>query len=392
MDPRDEKTSSHLNKSEEEEEHEHPPVAAGLPSYQEATRGQAQPPPAYLAPSSGTTGPDSTTTTWTDEKRAARAFDNASSSPLPAQSENPLTFSIAFQSSWLLQKKIHIKPVNAGGADANAGVRWEVDYTSKYQATMNRLGAGADATSSAPAPRNVATFKYPEFILPSACGVTITFLPHENENPRHASPTIRFMHTTGMVTTKYALDLPVMRNGRYVWQTSYRGGDGKGQAPQGDEKARLLQQQQQQQQQFYMSEKGMNNAGNPTTTPHQPPTPSSSSAAAAAEQPFDFSNLFSDTWTPYTTQYLVDEREQTHVLARYTRAAPWAAERGKLEIFLDNRREDGLQPLDTGRAALVEGIVISCAAMVGMQDRLGLASSLVEAYADSYVGKGKGRA
>lgn len=364
----------------------HPPVAAGLPSYQEATTGLAQPPPAYLAPGSRTPGADSAIAHDPDEKRAGRAYDDASSPTTPSQ---PLTFSISFQSSWLLQKKIHIKPADVSGPTNSNTTRWEVDYTSKYNATMNRL-EGAGAATTTPPPRNVATFKFPEFIVPSACGVTITFMPHEAEDPRHASPTVRFMHTTGMVTTKYALDLPVMRNARYVWQTSYRGSDDRGGAgqTQGDEKARL-------QQHFSMAEKGIHAGvgGNPTTPPSRAQAPSASSSRSVATAPaFDFSNLLSDTWTPYTTQYLVnDEQGHTHVLARYTRAAPWASERGKLEIFLSNKRDDGLQPKFLG-AALVEGIIISCAAMVGMQDRLGLASSLVEAYADNYVGKGKGRA
>ncbi|KAK8079257.1 hypothetical protein PG994_003064 [Apiospora phragmitis] len=219
------------------EDDEHPP-APGLPSYQEATSGPRQPPPVYFAPGTNTPGVDSTTT-YPEEKSRAYVDDAASTSHFKA-----LKFSISMQTSRLLQKKIFIKTTTADDTSATTKnattTRWEVEYTTKYSATMKRLEVGSGTwgrVGAEPSSRDVATFKYPEFVLPTWCGVTITFLPHEAETPRHTSPTTRFMHCTGVMTTKYALDLPVMRNGRYVWQTTHQGGGGGPPRPGGREAA-----------------------------------------------------------------------------------------------------------------------------------------------------------
>ncbi|KAK8030118.1 hypothetical protein PG993_011409 [Apiospora rasikravindrae] len=372
------------------EDEEHPP---GLPSYQEATSGTRLPPPSYFHPDTTTNttpGTDSTittnnNTTYPDEKARPYGHDDATPSP-SSSSQQPagaLTFIISLQNaSALLHKKILIRP--AGGL---ANIGWEVEYTSKYQATMKRTagpgparekgeGEGEEKEAAAQS-RDVARLKYPEFIVPGWCGVTVTFLPHEAEVGAEAVPgrAVNFMHCTGVMATKYAMEYPVMRG---------RGG-GQVQAQGGDEK--------QQQQQSFMAEKAMLGAGsnNPAAAATTQNLSAASSSPAAAAGGFDFGSLFSNNWTPFLTQYLVDESEEKHVLAQYTRSAPWATERGILKIFPQNESPDGTMPQFEG-PAFIEGILISCAAMVGMQDRLGMVSSLVEAGAEAYAGKGKGRA
>ncbi|KAK7959824.1 uncharacterized protein PG986_004678 [Apiospora aurea] len=356
----------HLLDSQDEEQHH--ADAPGLPSYQEATSGTRQPPPSYFHPdTTHTPGAGSTTTTtYPDEKARPYGHDDASprAAAVPSSSQQPasaLTFIISLQNaSVLLHKKIAIRPA---GCLANIG--WEVEYASKYRAAVNRFevpGAGQQqraeeeeekAARAQPEdmrgfPREVAALKYPEFIVPGWCGVTVTFLPKHHVHDavgtgmelemgvEERKPTKRFMHCTGVMSTKYAMEFPELGGGA-----------------------------------------------------------SSSSQAAAAAAGFDLSSLFPNNWnnwTPFLTQYLVDEAEEKHVLAQYTRSAPWASERGILKIFPQNGREEGGAKTQFEDPVFIEEIVIACAAMVGMQDRLGMVSSLVEAGAEAYAGKGKGRA
>lgn len=415
MDHGDEKRMPHPMDAQDEDEH--PDAAPGLPSYQEATSELRQPPPAYLAPdASHTLGAYNPATTFLDGKRRAAHQDAAppTSSSSSSPSEPSIKYIVTVQNATLqLQKKIDIRP-GPGPGDLDparwdhdaSDVRWEVYYRSKYEATMERREGRVRCTGPEPSMANVATFKYPEFIWPGWCGVDITFLLNEVDGTGRGAPGKKFMHCTGVMTTKYTVDLPVMRHQRYVWQKTHRGlgggenrnGSSQGGQVVGDEKQRL--------QQYYaaMENGGVGNipAAPATTAATTPQNPSSSSSphGSAAGAALDISSLFTNNWTPFTTQYLVDAQTESHVLAQYTRSAPWASERGILEVFPHSRRgaaDDGglqQQPLQVGESAFIEGVVISCAAMVGMQDRLGLVSSLVEAGVESYAatGKGKGRA
>ncbi|KAK7934657.1 hypothetical protein PG985_000152 [Apiospora marii] len=401
----DEKRNPHPLDSQEDEE-EHHAHAPGLPSYQEATSELRQPPPAYLAPNSThTPGANNSTTAFLDEKRRAH-HDAPTSSSSSSQSE-PLKYIITVQNAALQQqKRILVQPA-PGTGDPNpnrwdndaSDVRWEANYTTKYAATMLHREGGLRRGGPEPSSWNVAELKYPEFIWPGWCGVDITFLLNAVDGTCRGAPGKRFMHCTGVMTTKYAVDLPVMEGRRYVWQKTHRGledGNGSGHGGQGmggDEKERL--------QRYYSAlEKGGGDGGNQaaataTTTTATPQNPSVSSTSSphgsAAGAALDLSAIFSNSWTPFTPLYLVDAESESHVLAQYTRSAPWASERGILEVF--PHRRGNAEPQQIGEAAFVEGVVIACAAMVGMQDRLGLVSSLVEAGAEGYyAGKGKGRA
>ncbi|KAK8112545.1 hypothetical protein PG984_013071 [Apiospora sp. TS-2023a] len=359
MDQGDRKIPHPLDSSQDEED-EHAPDAPDLPSYQEATSELRQPPPAYLArDATNTPGAYYPTTTILDEKR--RAYHDAAPTSSSSSQSEPLKYIVTVESATLQrEKRISIEPAvrhddDDGSEDGQWGyywtdTRWEVSYDSKYTARMTQCAGGVRSTGPEPSSHPVAEFKYPEFIWPGWCGVDIVF------------------------------------------GSSLGNGNGSGQGGQavGNEKQRL--------QQYYSAmERG--EGGNPpaaaTTTTANPQNPASSASphGSAAGAALDLTSLFSNNWTPFTPQYLVDAQTESHVLAQYTRSAPWASERGILEVFPSSRRaDDGLQP-QIEESAFIEGIVISCAAMVGMQDRLGLVSSLVEAGAESYAaGKGKGRA
>lgn len=408
----DEKRVPHpLDLQEGEEDEQHPAAAPGLPSYQEATSEPRQPPPAYLAPGSPhTPGADHLPTApFLDEKRRAHpdeAPPPSSSPPGPSSPEPSLQYTITVQNAALQQqKRILIQPAAPApvpgdadfacdGWDDDAGrdVWWEVDYATKYAATMRRRRRAGGGPEERPpswghVAENVAELQYPEFIWPGWCGVDVTFLPPsaaaDGAGGRGgAAPGKRFMHCTGVVTSRYAMDLPAMGGRRYVWQKTHRAledgngnGAGGGQGGQGGggEKERLRRY-------YAATEKGGDGDQAATTAP-QNAAPHGSAAGA----------LFASDWTPFSPLYLVDAPGARHVLARYTRSAPWARARGVLEVF-PRRRGDAGDPPAVGAAAFVEGVAVACAAMVGMQDRLGLAASLVEAGAESYAGKGKGRA
>lgn len=91
----------------------------------------------------------------------------------------------------------------------------------------------------------------------------------------------------------------------------------------------------------------------------------------------------SPSWTPFPPQQLVEELSK-RVLATYARAAPWAKHQGYLKIL----------PFEQELTAeVIEGIVIATAALVGMQDAMGVTASLIESGVDSVriMGKGKSK-
>ncbi|KAK8062221.1 hypothetical protein PG997_014318 [Apiospora hydei] len=338
MDDHGDSETPHPHPLDLEDEDQHHADAPGLPSYQEATSGTRQPPPSYFHPdtTNATSGADSTTTTtYPDEKARPYGHDNAVQPPaaaIPSSSRQQpaaaLTFIISLQNaSALLRKKIAIRP--AGGL---AHIGWEVEYASKYRAAVNRFeGPGAEQQQRGGEEKKAA--RGPECL---------------RGFPREVA----------------ALKYP-----EFIvpgW-----GGDEK-----------------QQQQQSFMSEKAMLGAGHnpPAGAPATTQNPSTSSSSQAAAAGFDLGSLFSEQLEQLDpVPDAVPGRGsggEAHPCAVHAVCA-LGQRAGILKIFPQNRREEGSVKMKFEDPVFIEEIVIACAAMVGMQDRLGMVSSLVEAGAEA---------
>ncbi|CAK3880496.1 Hypothetical predicted protein [Lecanosticta acicola] len=271
----------------------------------------------------------------------------------------PLTFTFTWRRPWTDYPALLMTPctpLQAADSFIQPTSEWRLNYEKKYFARLHRYGADKDKGDFPM--RQVAEVKYPEFKLGG--GPVITFEPHEEEiarrGARHVSRTDRLMLCTGWFSSRFGIDLPVSNGARCEWR-----------AVRAEGKENDLE-----------AQEGV------TVNPAAVKTPGSTiieRRPAKAQTPmetFEQARKFvqDNSWTPYPTQELVEEVFGT-VRARYTRAAPWATRDGTLEI---------LQPEGTQiTPGYIEGIVIVAAAMVGMQDRMGLASALVEAGAESIM-------
>lgn len=314
------------NKSQDEGEE-----PAGPPSYYEATDDAAA--PAYDDARSSSLAAGA----YIDEKKQA-----SWSAPVDA-SNATLTFDIGVQTGWFFSKTLTVRPTGPMPATLPATAGWRLDFRDKYSARLERLGSWP--THQETPVRPVADLAFPSVEVPFMGGVSVTFLPLEEDvehSPRYAAPAKRFLETGGVVTTQYALNFPARSNARCLWTTT----------PPSQHRSPSLQ-------------------PGPTTAGGTPTANSSSSSSNGKSE-----------WTPFLTHYFVEE-SSGDLMASYTRSAPWAPERGKLEIY---QTKGPVSP------KFLEGLVTVCAAMVAVQDHKGLLSSLVEAGADAFVGKGKGTA
>ncbi|KAK4497525.1 hypothetical protein PRZ48_011976 [Zasmidium cellare] len=313
--------------AEENEEHN----AAPPPSYAEATGSSASLP--VRGQQNG----------YTDEKerlrQSLRSMSSASIPPYPTA--GMLELVVDFKKPMLDFWTLNITPLEPLPELSY----WQLRYSSRYKATMRRQAP--EPQSNFPL-KEVAEIKFPETMKPD-CGPTITFWPHEDEierrGLRHVSATDRFMHCTGWFTSKCALDLPALGSSRVVWLV-----------PKGKD-----------------SEQG----------------PTARKGSTTSEKPFEQhssaerrrSTIKDQVWTPFPTQHLVEE-SSNRIVATYSRAAPWSKHEGYLTIL----------PSEGGMAAeVIEGIVITTAAMIGMQDANGMAASLIESGFDSVRTRGKGK-
>ncbi|KAF2169551.1 hypothetical protein M409DRAFT_19963 [Zasmidium cellare ATCC 36951] len=321
---------NHVGGDEEDEHNELPP-----PSYAEATGSSASLP--INGQQSG----------YVDEKERLRHSLRSTSSPSipPYPATGMLELVVDFKKPMLDFWTLNITPLELLPELSY----WQLRYSTRYKATMRRHAP--EPQSNFPL-REVAEIKFPENVKPD-CGPLITFWPHEEEieraGLRHVSATERYMHCSGWVAIKFALDLPALGGSRVVWMV-----------PKGRETTKD-------------SEQEANVERNPSTSEKAPDEPSSKDRRR--------STVKSLSWTPFPTQHLVEEWSN-RIVATYTRAAPWSKHQGYLTILPSER---GLT------AEIIEGIVIATAAMVGMQDAIGMASSLIESGFDSVRNKGKGK-
>lgn len=305
---------------------------AGPPSYHEAMDDAAAPAYDDARSSSLAAGAPA------DEKKQA----SWSAAPADASTAATLTFDVGVQTGWF-SKTLTVRPTGPVPAALPATAGWRLDFGDKYSARLARLGPWP-AQQETPV-RPVADLAFPGVEVPFMGGVAVTFLPLEEDvehSPRYAAPAKRFLETGGLVTTQYALNFPARSNARCVWTTT----------PPSQHRSPSLR-------------------PGPATAGGGAPTASSSSRSSSSNG--------KPEWTPFLTYYFVEE-SSGDLMASYTRSAPWAPERGKLEIYQTNG------PVSP---KLLEGLVTVCVAMVAVQDHKGLLSSLVEAGADAIVGKGK---
>ncbi|KAK4631129.1 hypothetical protein CLAFUW4_02370 [Fulvia fulva] len=251
---------------------------------------------------------------------------------------------------------------NSSSSDASS--YWRLNYQTKYFARLHRYSA-TDARVDGDFPaRQVAELKFPEFIWPG-CGPTLKLEPYDEAvGPRRADI---FMRCTGWMTTRYAVDVPVLGGARCTWRTlrpvkrdvptppigedAAHSQDGPSWQPDPDVDGRLT-------------------LSSTSSEPRQ--------LLTVGDLVSQAKNLINDeTWTPYPPHHLImgTSPNSGRIIATYTRAAPWNKNAGTLSINTDHSTSP----------EYIEGIIIACAAMVGMQDRMGLASSLMEASTESIM-------
>lgn len=268
----------------------------------------------------------------------------SSEPPSTTSSGIPLSFNFAWTRPWTDYPTLKIAPsapLPSHEPKTPPTAQWRLNYQKKYFARLHRYD---DSGSKGDFPmRQVAEIKYPEFKVASG-GPVITFEPHEAEierrGARHVSRTQRMMVCSGWWSSRYAMDLVGPRAAAVEWRVVRE------------------------------REEDVEAGTAPAAAAREgPKTP---------EQVFEYAKklVTDDSWTPFPGQELV-EQSSGNVLARYTRFAPWAKSTGKLELTQPDNVE--ITP------EYVEGLVIATAAMVGMQDRSGLAAGLVEASAESYM-------
>lgn len=293
-----------------------------------------------------------------DEMAPQLPARHVSFSPSLASNETHSTYTFSWRRPLTDYSTLTITP------NTDAPCYWRLNYQSKYLARLYRYyPSQARVDSDFPA-RQVAEVKFPEFIWPG-CGPTITFEPHEEAAaPERVG---RFMKCTGWMTPRYTLEMPALGGAKCTWRAvrpSKKDVNGaeNGEAGevwwQGDAEAGA-------QPQEHVAQRTGN--GEPQVT-----TVGDLIAQAKA-------CINDDSWTPYPKQHFVmgTSANSGRVIAEYTRAAPWNKNAGVLSIITS---QDG-----STSPEYIESIIIACAAMVGMQDRMGLASSLMEASTESVM-------
>ncbi|EME47259.1 hypothetical protein DOTSEDRAFT_69264 [Dothistroma septosporum NZE10] len=248
--------------------------------------------------------------------------------------------------------------------DAESDSYWRLNYQTKYFARLHRYqSTQARVDGDFPA-RQVAEMKFPDFIWPG-CGPTIKLEPYdEAAGPRRADI---FMKCTGWLTTRYAVDVPVLGGARCTWRTlrSVNKGTTNGQG--GEDVAPS-------------SHADPDVDGRLTLSFNSTTTDEAKQLLTVGDLIAQAKNLINnDAWTPYPPHYLImgPSANSERIIATYSRLAPWNRNAGTLSINSDHSTSP----------EYIEGIIIACAAMVGMQDRMGLASSLMEASTESVMAK-----
>ncbi|CAK4031408.1 Hypothetical predicted protein [Lecanosticta acicola] len=248
--------------------------------------------------------------------------------------------------------------------NADSRSYWRLNYESKYFARLYRYQADQARVDGDIPARQVAEIKFPEFIWPG-CGPAIKIEPHgEAAGPERKET---FMKCAGWMTTRYSLDMSVLGGAKCTWRAirppkKDANGGGNGQ------------------------DADMPSQPDPTGSDSASPTRGPLAQKSAGElvtvgdviaQAKAYIN--DESWTPYPKLHLVlgTATSSGRVIASYSRAAPWNKNAGELSIVSSQHEPNSDE--------YTEGIIIACTAMVGMQDRMGLANSLMEASTESVV-------
>ncbi|PPJ60604.1 hypothetical protein CBER1_03670 [Cercospora berteroae] len=345
---------------------------------------------------------------------------------VPQQSnELPLEYTFTWHRPILDFPSLHITPtpnvpIHSNSPSMPPTTSWKLIYTSKYQAGLHRYGL--TQTTSPPEEgsvpqmteypfRQLASYKFPDFIIPGTnSGVKVLFEPHEEELARlgnlgnglppvvehdekeskkekkkdkknkrsssSGSPQVqKFMQCTGWFSTKYTMEIPVLGHMQATFKTiprprtsstSIAPGPNSNYAPPPAP------------QHPYGNTNTVENPLYRTPSPY--PTNNVTNSDANNIRLVTIGDLIDqarakiadETFTPYPQHHLIVEFDGREV-ATYQRAAPWAKTSGKLII---NKPEIGQVYLTP---EFIEGIIIATVAMAGMQERIGLASGLMEA-------------
>lgn len=302
--------------------------------------------------------------------------------PLEASESLPFRYVFSWNRPLLDFPTLDIKPAdNAIVPSTSPAIpptgSWRLNYDKKYHARLHRYTAAQNAINRNTAQvgdvpfRQIAEIKFPEFLIPGVgCGATVKFDTHEEEIARLGSlatargkkplPRVqKFMQCEGWLTTSYTMEVPVIDHLQASWKAvprprTTRVGSGPAEAAKDtaivERKTTDLEREAKKQNITLVTINDMIETAKRT--------------------------LNNETWTPYSPQQLVVESEG-RVVATYQRASPFAKHAGVLSII----------PPGIGQVSSVseyiEGIIIATATMVGMQDRIGLASGLMEAASTS---------
>jgi hypothetical protein len=274
---------------------------------------------------------------------------------IPQNDVIPLKYTLSWKRPLLAYPTLSIRPTCTSTIPSTIPntpptSHWTLNYDNKYSTRLNRHAARIEPDQTPHPTRQIAEIKFPTFIWPG-CGPTVIFEPHEeeiarrgsNNNNNNATRTETSLRCKGTIfTTTHAIDLPILPGSRVVWQAIPPPQVG---GPSGS--------------------KLDSSTASPAAAPRPVKLVTVGDIVAQARK-----TIHDETWTPYPQLRLVVEGDGT-VLATYSRAAPWARDFGSLEIV----------PPSAGSATseYVEGIVVGCVAVVGMQNRMGLASSLLPA-------------
>ncbi|CZT21770.1 uncharacterized protein RCC_07635 [Ramularia collo-cygni] len=300
--------------------------------------------------------------------------------PLEAAGALPLRYVFAWSRPLLESPTLEIRPAdNATIPSSSPAVPptrlWRLNYDKKYHARLHRYtSTPQDYNSKAQLGdfpyRQIAEIKFPEFIIPGiGCGAMVKFDMHEEELARLGSyatargkkpmPRVqKFMQCEGWLTTSYTMEVPVLDHLQASWRTVPR--------PKGTNPG-----------------SGLENAKETAiverkTTDMEKEAKKQNIALVTISDMVAMAKrtLHDETWTPYAPQQLVVESDG-RVIATYQRASPFAKHAGVLTIHNQELSHVSCVP------EFIEGIVIATTTMVGMQDRIGLASSLMEAASTS---------
>lgn len=316
-------------------------------------------------------------------RRPSGSVDKTSShESLHSVSSKPLNYIFAWNRPLLDFPTLEITPADDAPIPSSSPMvpptsHWRLNYDKKYHARLHRYTTTPHDVNRNTAQvgdfpyRQIAEIKFPEFIIPGAgCGAMVKFDTHEEELTRLGSyatargkkpiPRVqKFMQCEGWLTTSYMMEVPVLDHLQASWKSAPRPKPVNAVPEQGGitKETAIVERK---------------------TTDMEREAKKQNVALVTIGDMIETAKraINNETWTPYAPQQLVVESDG-RVAATYQRASPFAKHAGVLTIH--QPEVDQVSNL----AEFIEGIVIATTAMVGMQDRIGLASGLMEAASTS---------